>query len=137
MYQFQIDIAINIRACYVKVEDDGMHLCYLSLSLSLCFFLAKKSWRGYHFKKIIAILYKSQVVVLHEMNWFSWEKNIVSQNYYYLFACLFQFSCWWYCFCHFTLHCCKRCNIKKWFSGCSSYSLMPDVEYGVIDLLRT
>jgi len=35
----KIDIAINIRACYVKVEDDGMHLCYLSL----CFFLAKKS----------------------------------------------------------------------------------------------
>ena len=53
---------------------------------ALCFFLVKKNLKEVIIsKKFIAILYKSQVVVLHEMNWFSWEKNIVSQNYYYYY----------------------------------------------------
>lgn len=25
-YSFQIDISVNVRACFVKVEDDGMSL---------------------------------------------------------------------------------------------------------------
>jgi hypothetical protein len=34
LFEFQIDIAVNIRACYVKVEDDGTYLSF--------FFLCKK-----------------------------------------------------------------------------------------------
>lgn len=48
LFEFQIDIAVNIRACYVKVEDDGMYL-------SFPFFCKKKSYRCLSFKNIIAI----------------------------------------------------------------------------------
>jgi DNA mismatch repair protein MLH3 len=47
LFEFQIDIAVNIRACYVKVEDDGMYL-YFS-------FFCKKSYRCLSLKNIIAI----------------------------------------------------------------------------------
>jgi hypothetical protein len=30
LYRFQIDVSVNVRACYVKVEDDGMCLPYVS-----------------------------------------------------------------------------------------------------------
>ena len=36
LFEFQIDIAVNIRTCYVKVEDDGMYL-------SFSFFCKKKN----------------------------------------------------------------------------------------------
>jgi hypothetical protein len=28
LFEFQIDIGVNIRTCYVKVEDDGMYLSF-------------------------------------------------------------------------------------------------------------
>ena len=86
LFEFQIDIAVNIRTCYVKVEDNGM---YLSFS-----FFCKKSYMFIFQKHYCHTSYELQVVVLHEMNWFSWEKNIVSQNLLLLlFICyLSQFS---------------------------------------------
>lgn len=72
-----------MRACYVKVEDDGMHL---SLFLVYC--------RVLPLSKLIGMLYGSQVVVSLEMNWFYWGKNMVGQNFLrlVLFVCFSPYS---------------------------------------------
>lgn len=67
---FQIDISVNVGACYVKVEDDGMCLPHVFYFLLL----------GFAFRRTCCPVVLLQVVVLLEMNWFSWEKNMVSQN---------------------------------------------------------
>uniref|UniRef100_A0A453LKM3 Histidine kinase/HSP90-like ATPase domain-containing protein n=1 Tax=Aegilops tauschii subsp. strangulata TaxID=200361 RepID=A0A453LKM3_AEGTS len=56
----KIDVSVNVRACYVKVEDDGMCLHYVLnfLITGVCFY------------KTCFLLYLLQVVVLLEMNWF-------------------------------------------------------------------